>query len=360
MPLLQVNNSLGGRGGSRMGDVPKQHLVVTDPDKRIIAGFASVEVKDLQNDIVPASVLERAMYDYMSRGGIVIYGHSNIPVGRVVRWEIRRHPETGKPGLWIEVELFRGVIPADQVWETIKAGKVLGFSIGGVGREERVRIKTDDGREEEADLITFLQLLEISVVEEPANPHARIEYVNYMAKGNDDFSRCLSEVGGDRVDFCKWISAVYRDYGFSDVVEAIREVTGMLEGRVNSAVPESVGTGEAVKAEGPVTTDTPGAYNPTYGGTPSAQVNLEQSIAELTANPSDDTKGSKRRGGRRKRGEGEAIREQVEEPPAELAPKPAGEPSEEERQILELVSRLVGELRELLNTIRRVAVNEED
>jgi len=330
-------------------DRPRQHLVVTDPEKRIVAGFASVEVKDLQNDIVPVSVLERAMYDFMSRGGTVIYGHTNIPVGRVVRWEVREHPETGKPGLWIEVELFRGVIPADQLWEAIKSGKVLGFSIGGVGREERVKVKTEDGREEEADLVTFLQLLEISIVEEPANPHARIEYVNYMAKGLDDFSRCLNEVGGDMVDFCKWVSSVYRDYGFSDVSEAIREIMRALEGRAGSSKKEEVVVEETVKAEGPVTTETPGAYNPVYGDKPSPQVNLEQNIAGGEPSP----KGKRRR--RKEEGEEEAREQSVEPSPA-----PEEGVREEERQILELVSRLVGEIRELLNTLMRVAHEGEE
>jgi HK97 family phage prohead protease len=343
-----------------MGDRPRQHLVISDPDKRIIAGFASVEVKDLQNDIVPVSVLERAMYDFMERGGTIIYGHTNIPVGRVLRWEIRKHPETGKPGLWIEAEIYRGVIPADQLWEAIKAGKVLGFSIGGVGREEKVKVKTEDGKEEEADLVTFLQLLEISIVEEPANPHARIEYVNYMAKGNDDYSRCLNEVGGDKVDFCKWISAVYRDYGFSDVVEAVKSVVDMLEGRVKESRPEVAEVEGAVKAEGPVTTDTPGAYNPVYGDKPVPEVNLEQNIVSEKPNPRGNPEGEgEEEPKRRKRRKDEESKEEeiIEEPPVEPIPEPKEEPSEEEKQILELISRLVGELRELLATIREVGSN---
>jgi HK97 family phage prohead protease len=316
--------------------MPKQHLLVSDPDKRIVAGFASVEVKDLQNDIVPVSVLERAMYDFMERGGTIIYCHTNMPIGKVLRWEIRKHPDTGKPGLWIEAEIYKGVIPADQLWEEIKAGKVLGFSIGGVGKEEKVKIKSEDGKEEEADLVTFLQLLEISIVEEPANPHARIEYVNYMAKGNDDFSRCLNEAGKDEVDFCKWVSAVYRDYGFDDVAEAVKSIMSMLEAgpERKEGKPEVV---ETAKAEGPVTTETPGAYNPAYGDKPASQVNLEE------ADPGDEA------------GEeaGEPFSPGQEQAPGE-------ERSEEEKEIIDLISRLVGELRELLDAVREVVADEDE
>ncbi len=349
-----------------MAGQPKQHLVVSDPDKRIIAGFASVEVKDLQNDIIPVAVLERAMYDFMERGGPIIYGHSNIPVGKVLRWEIRKHPETGKPGLWIEAEIYRGVIPADQLWEEIKAGKMLGFSIGGVGKEEKVKVKSDDGKEDVADLITFLQLMEISVVDTPANPHARIEYVNYMAKSADDYSKCLNEVGGDKVDFCKWISAVYHDYGFKDVSEAIKAVSEMLEGKkpkLESTPSREAVVGEA-KNEGSVTTSTPGAYNPVYGDKPSAQVNLEQNITGSPRKPKPASRVEKAGDDEEEPGETEEAAEEEEaeeeaeeetdletpEPSPELPP----EPSEEEKELLDVIRRLAGELRELLATIREV------
>jgi len=197
-------------------------------------------------------------------------------------------------------------------------------------------------------------------VEEPANPHARIEYVNYMAKGNDDYSKCLNEVGGDKVDFCKWISAVYRDYGFSDVVEAIKAVMGMLEGRTGKTEPGKIRIKESVKAEGAVTTGTPNAYNPIYGDKPEAQINLEQDMASEEPNPSDNLKEEEPKPRKRKRKEnveeeGEALEGAFPEPKPEEK-----EPSGEEKELLELISRLVGELRELLNTIREVGSNASE
>lgn len=201
---------------------PAQHMIVNDYDKRLIAGWASVEIRDLQGDIIPASVLERAMYDFMARGGVIIYGHSNMPIGKVLRWEIREHPETHKLGLWIEAMIYNDSVIANDVWEQIRQGKLKGFSISGVGKEEKVKYKDADGREVEADIITWIELAEISVVEEPANPLARIEAVNYMAKSADR----------------------------------------------NEA-----------KSEGAVTTQTPSAFNPVYGGNQSLQVSMEANVA---------------------------------------------------------------------------------
>jgi len=61
----------------------------------------------------------------------------------------------GKPGLWIEAEIYKGVIPADQLWEEIKAGKnIRVLNRRCRERRKKVKIKSEDGKEEEADLIT--------------------------------------------------------------------------------------------------------------------------------------------------------------------------------------------------------------
>lgn len=396
-----------------MADRPKQHLIIQDPDKRIIAGFASVEIKDLQNDIIPVNVMERAMYDFMERGGIIMYGHTNNPVGKVLRWEIRKHPDTDKPGLWIEAELYKNSIVADQIWEGIKEGKVLGFSIGGVGKEEKTKIKSEDGKEEEADLITYLELMEISIVEEPANPYARIEYVNYMAKGNDDYAKCLSIAGKNMEDFCKWVAGTYRSYGFENIEEAIDGLMAMI----------------TVKEQGTVTTDSPGMHNPVYGDRPVSQVNMESNVSgsgerrrrrtrkvekqdpgeeplpesiptdeeeEPTevkppvegGKPDEDEGEMKPRKPRsilaRPEGDDKTEPDEEEKPTEEAVDqqedKPVATPSEqtmerqppveqqqvgqepleEEKEIIELIGRLAGELRELLNTVRQVSEDQEE
>lgn len=158
---------------------------IQDEGKRIIAGWASVMIKDLQGDIVPVEELERAMYSYMDRGGHIVYGHQNKPIGKVLRWEVKEHPETGKPGLWIVAKIFDDYPIDDKVWELIKQGVLKGFSIGGAGKPKKMMIK-ENGQAKEVNVIGDVQLLEISVVEEPANPLAKIEYVNYFAKGNVD------------------------------------------------------------------------------------------------------------------------------------------------------------------------------
>lgn len=156
---------------------------IQDENKRIIAGWASVMIRDLQNDIVPVSELEKAMYNFMDRGGHIIFSHQNKPVGKVLRWEIKEHTEKGKLGLWIVAKIFNDYPIDDKVWEMIKSGVLKGFSIGGAGKPKKKLIK-ENGTTKEINVIEDVQLMEISIVEEPANPFAKIEYVNYFAKGS--------------------------------------------------------------------------------------------------------------------------------------------------------------------------------
>jgi len=174
-----------------------EQFKITDPDERIVAGWASVEIVDLQKDIIPVKVLERAMYKYMDRGGHILYHHSNVPVGKVLRWEVKKHPETGKYGVWIEAKIFNEYETDNIVWNAIKQGKIKGFSIGGVGKEKKVKIKDADGKEQEVDLVTDIELNEISLVEEPANPLAKIEQINWYAKSNDAVKKSVNRITSD-------------------------------------------------------------------------------------------------------------------------------------------------------------------
>lgn len=169
---------------------------VQDEDERIIAGWCSVEIKDLQGDIVPVDELEKAMYKFMDRGGYIIYGHQNKPVGKVLRWEVKEHPELKRPGLWIVAKIHRGYAVDDAVWDMIKQGKLKGFSIGGAGKVKTKLVK-ENGTQKEIKYIGDIQLMEISIVEKPANPYATIEHVNYFAKGEVDEMKILTIEKGD-------------------------------------------------------------------------------------------------------------------------------------------------------------------
>lgn len=310
----------------------RQHPLITDEGRRLVAGWASVEIKDLQNDIVPVEVLERAMYDFMSRGGIVMLGHANVPVGRVVRWEVRKHPETGRNGLWIEVELFSGTQYADAVWEAVKEGKLSGFSISGFGTEEKSREVVIDGRKEVVDIVTGLELTEISLVEVPANQLARIEYVNYLAK-SADCEQILSEMPNAR-ELCSWLEGVYSQYGYSSVSEAASDLLGALRGF--GTREKSAGGGV-----GPITTETEGAHFPRYGDRPTLGLEAADALPEEGREEVPEVAEPE---------QGAVLEQRIEEPVPEREAE--GKIPDEG---LEAIRRLLVELGEVVARIRELA-----
>ena len=194
-------------------------LEIEDIDDRIIVGWANVEVVDAEGDIVPVKELERAMLKFMDRGGTIIAGHQNKPVGKVLRWEIAEHPETKTLGVKIWAKIFDDYEIDNLVWNDIKSGKKLGLSIGATAKPVKAKVK-DSG--ETVNVLSGLELLEISVVDEPANPYALIEAVNYVAKGKD---------GMCEIEFCRSKDVVRRD-------EVSREIDGKDEGYLAPAVTE--------------------------------------------------------------------------------------------------------------------------
>ena len=145
-------------------------LVVNDGDRRLVEGYASVEIVDRQGDIVPVGALERAMLKYMERGGNVLYGHENKPVGRVLQWQIIDHPEYNVPAVRVVAMLNSGYKIEDQVWDYVKDKKLKGFSIGGTALQSKSF--TNDKTGERAKMLEDLELSEISIVAEPANQGA--------------------------------------------------------------------------------------------------------------------------------------------------------------------------------------------
>lgn len=203
-----------------MVEIEKFELDIKNEDERIIAGYATVEVKDLQGDIVPISEMIKAMIDYMDRGGLIMYGHSNKPVGKVLYWDVKKHPETGEYGVYIIAKINRGYKFEDEVWKKIKEGVIKGFSVGGHGQREVGIMKRDDGTEEPVRIVKNLELFEISLVEEPANPYATI--VEYsLAKSNEN--NVLREIVKSLdIDYDKFVNEYERVLN-SEMFKTIKE-----------------------------------------------------------------------------------------------------------------------------------------
>jgi phage head maturation protease len=132
-------------------------------EERTVEGFASTEALDSQGEIVKYTAIEKALPDYMKFGNIREM-HQPSAVGKTLMAAV----DKVKKGLWIKSKIVD-----DMAWKKVKEGVYNGFSIGG-----NIIEKIGNSIEE-------LRLVEISVVDRPANPEALFSVVKFDDSGKE-------------------------------------------------------------------------------------------------------------------------------------------------------------------------------
>jgi len=141
-----------------------------DKERRIVSGFATLDNVDKQNDIVTTDASLKAFAKF--RGNIREM-HEPIAVGKMVAFKEEKYfdPESKKfyTGVYVSAYVSKG---AQATWEKVTDGTLSGFSIGGKMN------KWDDGYDEKMDkqirIIKDYDLVELSLVDNPANQFANI------------------------------------------------------------------------------------------------------------------------------------------------------------------------------------------
>jgi hypothetical protein len=145
-------------------------LSKVDQEKRIVSGFATLDNVDKQSDIVTP---EASMDAFKRFRGNIREMHQPISVGKMVAFREEKYfdPETKKMynGVYVSAYISKG---AQDTWEKVLDGTLSGFSIGG-----RMN-KWDDAYDEKLDsqirIIKDYDLIELSLVDNPANQFANI------------------------------------------------------------------------------------------------------------------------------------------------------------------------------------------
>jgi outer membrane murein-binding lipoprotein Lpp len=141
-----------------------------DVERRIVSGFATLDNVDKQADIVTSEASVKAFSKF--RGNIREM-HQPTAVGKMVNFKEDKYfdPETKKfySGVYVSAYVSKG---AQDTWEKVLDGTLSGFSIGGKMN------KWDDGYDEKMDsqirIIKDYDLVELSLVDNPANQFANI------------------------------------------------------------------------------------------------------------------------------------------------------------------------------------------
>ncbi len=141
-----------------------------DKERRIVSGFASLDNLDKQMDIVTS---EASMNAFAKFRGNIREMHQPLAVGKMINFKEDKYfdPESKKfyKGVFVSAYVSKG---AQDTWEKVLDGTLTGFSIGG-----RMN-KWDDGYDEKSDsqirIIKDYDLVELSLVDSPANQFANI------------------------------------------------------------------------------------------------------------------------------------------------------------------------------------------
>ena len=141
-----------------------------DQERRIVSGFATLDNVDKQADIVTTEASIKAFKKF--RGNIREM-HQPVSVGKMVNFKEEKYfdSDTKKfySGVFVSAYISKG---AQNTWEKVLDGTLSGFSIGGKMN------KWDDGYDEAMDksirIIKDYDLVELSLVDNPANQFANI------------------------------------------------------------------------------------------------------------------------------------------------------------------------------------------
>jgi hypothetical protein len=119
----------------------------------MVWGYASTPTKDLDGEIIELDAIRAALPDYMKWANIREM-HQPSAVG------VAKEASVDQKGLWLGAKITGG-----EAWQKVLDEVYKGFSIGGIVTRQ------------EDNVISGLELIEISLVDRPANPDCRIEMV---------------------------------------------------------------------------------------------------------------------------------------------------------------------------------------
>ena len=167
----------------------------------VIAGYASVDVVDKQNDLITLEALQEASDKFMkSDYKNVMITHSNVQVGEVIDSYTDTKGNLLKTGcddtgFFVVIKMRSDIEKAKEVARDIRRGKLRSFSIGGQAMHKHNVHDPDIGTYKEIDK---LELHEITICEEGINPEAKFEIIKENKnKGSenmtDEISKALSE-----------------------------------------------------------------------------------------------------------------------------------------------------------------------
>lgn len=152
-----------------------------DKKRRMVAGWATIDNVDTENDIVTAEASLDAFN--RSRGNLREMHKKDSAVGRIVshKAETFTAPDGKKhKGIFVKVRVSEG---AEDTWLKVLDGTLSGFSIGGSIVESEDIFQKDSGQT--IRKVTKYDLTELSLVDNPGNQYSDITNIFKFKKSAD-------------------------------------------------------------------------------------------------------------------------------------------------------------------------------
>lgn len=277
-------------------------IAKVDQENRLVSGFATLDNVDSQGDIVTAEASAKA---FARARGNIREMHQPIAVGKMMDFREDEFYYDGKfyRGIYVTVYVSKG---AEATWEKVLDGTLTGFSIGGNILEQDNEYVADLGKS--VRFIKDYELIELSLVDNPANQLANVFSVTKASNGSVTVKGMAVETEIENVFWCKndqRVQAVAADsancitcgdgmdnIGWfeqgGDRAEKVRNVVTKFLGL--NAEENAEGEGGVVEVSDTVTkSETPAEETPTEGTpeTENVAVDSEPAVPNVTPAPED-------------------------------------------------------------------------
>ena len=170
-----------------------------DVEKRMVHGFATLDNIDRQQDVIPLDASVKAFEKF--RGNLREQHDATKAVGKVLSFEAREYydQDTNKNynGIFVSAYVSKG---AQDTWEKVLDGTLSGFSVG--GRIMDYENKVDQDSEKSIRIVKDFELMELSLVDSPANQLANIFSIEKV-DDNIVTSGIATEVSTENVYWCE-------------------------------------------------------------------------------------------------------------------------------------------------------------
>lgn len=191
-----AKSGLSVNGNSIHMTVP---FMKVDKEQRLVSGFATLDNVDSQDDVVTAEASKKAFA--RSRRNLREM-HDKIAAGTIREFREDEYfdKDSGKTyqGIFVTAYVSKG---APNTWEKVLDGTLKGFSIGGEINDASNEFSKEAGRT--VRIIKDYDLVELSLVDNPANQLANIFSIQKSATGSVTVTGLVAETDIEAVFICK-------------------------------------------------------------------------------------------------------------------------------------------------------------